>query len=294
MRVTHLGSHYAALRRVTGSLEAVGTSRDEVSSGKRIRRPSDDPTGMSRALQLRAALQLRDQESRNASDGEMWVNIADTNLQSAAEKLQRARELAVRGATFSSADERAGIAEEVAAIRSGLLDIANIRHQGRSVFGGFSSQDAIVNGGGAWSYGGDDGAVTRRIGQSEVVQVNVTADDVFGFTAGRDVFSVLDDFEAALRAGDTPAIDAAIDEIDTGLDGVMSSLTQLGAVGARIESANETILENIGEIQQQLSSLEDVDLTEAIMELQLNQQQYEAALAAFAQTSQASLVDFLR
>ncbi len=294
MRVTHLGSYHAALQRVTGSLESMAMSRDQVASGKRLRRPADDPTGMSRALELRASLRVSEQERRNADDGQMWVNLADTRLQSAVEKLQRARELAVRGATFSNSDERAGIAAEISAIRDGLVEIANTHHQGRGLFAGFSSGEAVVSTGSGWAYQGDTGAVNRRIGDTEVVQVNVTADDVFGFNAGRDVFSVLDDFEAALLAGDTPAINGAITEIDGAMDTVLTSLAHLGAAGNRIEQAQGTVLEHIGTIQRQLSSLEDVDLTEAIMELQLNQTQYEAALASFAQTSQSSLVDFLR
>jgi flagellar hook-associated protein 3 FlgL len=294
MRVTHLGSYHAALQRVTGSLEAMATSRDQVSSGRRLRRPADDPTGMSRALELRASLRVAGQERRNADDGIMWVNLADARLQNAVEKLQRARELAVRGATFSNADERAGIAAEISAIRDGLVEIANTRHQGRGLFAGFSRQDAIGSTGSGWAYQGDDGTVNRRIGDTEVVEVNVTADDVFGFTAGRDVFSVLDDFETALLAGNAAAINTAIGEIDGAMDTILTSLAHLGAAGSRIESAQTTILERTETIRRQLSAIEDTDLTEAIMELQLNQTQYEAALTAFAHTSQASLVDFLR
>lgn len=294
MRVTHLGSHQASLHRVTSSLEAMATSRDQVSSGKRMLAPSDDPTGMSRALELRATLKVRDQELRNAADGEMWVNLADSKLQDAVERMQRARELAVRGATFTSGDERNGIAAEVAAIRDGLVEIANTRHQGRGLFAGFSSQDAVQNPGGGWTYGGDNGAVNRRVGDTELVQVNVTADEAFGFTSGSDVFTVLDNFEAALLSGDTAGINAAIDEIDGALDTMLGALTNLGAAGARIEQAKGAISSDIATVKSQLSTLEDVDLSEAIMELQLSQMQYEAALSAFSQTSQASLVDFLR
>lgn len=282
------------MHRIKSSLESMASSRDQVSSGKRLLAPSDDPTGMSRALELRAELKVRDQEMRNAEDGEMWINLADSKLQDAVERLQRARELAVRGATFTSVDERSGIATEIAGIRDGLVEIANTRHQGRGLFSGFSSQDAVENPGSGWTYGGDDGAVKRRIGDTELVQVNVTADETFGFSSGRDVFTVLDDFEAALLNGDTAAINTAIDEIDGALDTMLGSLATLGASGARIEQAKEAIASDVVAVRGQLSTLEDADLSEAIMELQLSQMQYEAALSAFAQTSQASLVDFLR
>jgi flagellar hook-associated protein 3 FlgL len=294
MRITHFGSYHAALQRVTGSSAATATARDPVTSGRRLSRPADDPTGMSRALELRAALRVAQQERRNADDGVMWVNLADTRLQNAVEKLQRAREVAGRGATFSNGDEHTGIAAEIAAIRDGIVEIANAQHQGRRLFAGLSSRDAVVTTCSGWTYQGDDGVVNRRISDTELVRVNVTADEVFGFTSGRDVFSVLDDFETALLAGDTAGINGAIGEIDGAMNTILTSLAHLGAAGDRIKSAQNTILERTETIHRQLSALEDADLTDAIMELQLDQTQYEAALAAFANASRASLVDFLR
>ncbi len=294
MRVTHLGSYQAALHRITSTLEAAAGAQDRVATGKRIQRSSDDPTGMAQALELRAALGVREQERRNATDGEMWVNLADSKLQGAVEALQRARELAVRGATFTSNDERAAIAVEIASLREALVEIANTRHQERGVFAGYSTQDAIAKVGGVWTYQGDNGQVTRRIGDRELVAVNVTADEAFGFTAAKDVFTVLDDLEAALLAGDTQLISGAIDEIDASSETMLTSLATLGAAGTRIETAQAKILESIGSVQAQLGALEDVDLSEAILELQMTETAYQAALAAFARSQQSSLVDFLR
>jgi flagellar hook-associated protein 3 FlgL len=294
MRVTHLGSHQAAVHRLTGSLSDFAATQDRLSTGKRLRRASDDPTGMARALELRASLRTRDHELRNADDGTMWVNLADTRLQSAVEHLQRARELAVRGATFTNADERNAIAREVESLRAGMVELANTRHQGRGLFAGFSTNDAVENVGGVWTYQGDAGQVNRRIGEAEVVSVNVTGDVAFGFTSGKDVFTVLDDFEAALVANDTSGIEAAIAELDTSMSTVLESLATLGATGSRIGSAHNRIMDDIGAIKSQLSNVEDVDLAEAVMDLQMQESAYQAALAAFARSSQSSLVDFLR
>ena len=294
MRVTHLGTYQASLERITGRLEAFSSSQGQVASGRRMQRPSDDPTGMGRALELRAALRTRDQELRNASDGEMWVNLADTRLQSVIEHLQRARELAVRGATFTNHDERSAIAREVASLTEGVAAHANARHQGRALFAGFSQNDAVEKIGGTWTYTGDAGSVNRRIGEDEVVAVNVTGNDAFGFATGRDIFTVLDDFQAALSSNDTAGIEAAIADLDGALSTVLDATTTLGAAGARIERATARIGQEIGTLKSALSSVEDVDLTEAMMNLQMQETAYQAALAAFARSNQSSLVDFLR
>ena len=294
MRVTHLGQHHAALARITGSLSDFAAAQNQAASGKRLHRPSDDPSAMAQALELRASLGTSEQAARNADDGELWVNLADTKLQSAIDQLQRAKELAIRGATFTNADERAAIAAEVVQLRETLVSLANTHHQGRGLFSGFDAGDAVAKVAGTWTYQGDAGQVNRRIGDTEVVAVNVTAYEAFGFSGGKDVFTVLDDLETALISNDQSGIDAGINEVQASMDTVLNNLTTLGAVGARIEGAQLRIGEDISNIRAQLSALEDVDLAEAVMEMQLQESAYTAALSAFARTGQTSLVDFLR
>lgn len=294
MRVTHLSQHHTAMSRITGGLAAMTKAEQQVASGKRITRASEDPSAMSRALELRAKQRSHEQEMRNIADGQRWINIADLELQSAVDKLHRARELAIRGANSTNRADRDSIASEVAALRDGILAIANSRQQGRGVFAGFATDDAVTRVGGVWTYTGDSGQVMRRVSEERQVQINVTAFDAFGFAAGRDVFSVLDDLETALLTDDAAGIDAAIDEIAGSTDVVLESLTVVGTSGRRIEEAQFDALAKIENVRAEISDLEDVDLAEALLELSLNETAYQAAMAAFARTSQASLVDFLR
>jgi flagellar hook-associated protein 3 FlgL len=294
MRVTHIGNYRAALDRISSTSSGAGVARNQLSSGKRFTRASEDPTGMSRALELRASLRAREQEGRNATDGQMWVNLTDGKLQTTVDRLQRLKELAVRAATFTNTDERTAIAAEVGQIRETIVEVANSRHQGRGVFAGFSSNDAVQKVGGVWTYQGDTGRVNRRIGDTETVVVNLTGDDAFGFNGPKDVFTTLDDFEAALLSNDTTGIDAAIAEIDDNISTVLTALTTIGAAGNRIENAQTRILDDTATISAQLSEVEDMDLAEAALDMQMNESAYQAALAAFAQSTRASLVDFLR
>lgn len=294
MRVTHLGTHYAALSRIAGSLSEFASAQEKAASGKRIQRPSDDPTSMAKALAMRAAVRSSEQAMRNADDGELWVNLADSKLQSAVSQLQRAKELAIRGATFTNADERSAIAAEIAQLRETVVELANTHHQGRGLFSGFDAADAVARAAGTWTYQGDAGQVNRRIGDSEVVTVNVTAFDAFGFGGAKDVFTVLDDLETALLTNDQSGIDTGISEVQSSMETVLTTLTGLGAVGARIEGAKVRISDDIAALRAQISNVEDVDLAEAVLEMKLQETAYTAALSAFARSTQSSLVDFLR
>lgn len=294
MRVTHLGAHHSALNRIGTRLSEYAVSQERLATGKRLTRPSDDPTGMNRALELRATLNAKEQESRNATDGKMWMDLADSKLQDVVSQIQRARELAVRGATYIGTTEREAIAQEISHLRDDIVSLANSQHQGRGLFSGFSSGDAVEKVAGSWSYVGDAGQINRRVGENEVVTINVTADVAFGFSSGNDIFTVLDNLEIALYADDTANIENAIAGLDTSLDTTLGGLGVIGARTNQIETAIARSANDVLTITEQLSSLEDVDIAEAVMDLQLQQTAYEAALAAFAQSSQTSLLDFLR
>lgn len=294
MRVTHLGAHQAAVSRLGTRLSEFAATQQRLSTGKRLTRPSDDPIGMNRALELRATLSAREQEGRNAADGQMWLDLADTKLQDVVSQIQRARELAVRGATYIGSQERAAIALEISHLRDDIVGLANSQHQGRGLFSGFSSGDAVQKVGGVWTYAGDSGQINRRVGENEIVTINVTADVAFGFSAGNDIFSVLDDLEAALYADDTAGVETGIAGLDSSLQTVLGGLGIIGAKTNQIESAAGRTIHEIQTITEQLATLEDVDIAEAVMELELQQTAYEAAMAAFARSTQTSLVDFLR
>lgn len=295
MRVTNRMMVQSSVRRMTERLAAFERTQKTLATGKRIHTASDDVAGMNRALSVRAGLAANAQAKRNAEDGAMWVELADTRLASVVDGLQRVRELAVtaRNAT-ANGEQLDAIANEVAELKEVFLSAANSRHRGRPLFAGFSGSDAVASVGGVWTYQGDDGAITRRISDSDVVTINVTADDVFGFTDGEDLFTVLDDFEARLRSGDQSGVGASIDALDRAMGRVLEARSRLGAAGSRIESARFRADAEEVQLRTQLSAVEDVDIAEAVMELQMQEVSYQAAQGALAKALQPSLAAFLR
>jgi flagellar hook-associated protein 3 FlgL len=287
------------VRRLNLRLDRVATTQTELATGRRIQVPSDDPAGTNRVLLLQSDLKARTQEQRNAEDGETWVNLGDSKLQDANTLLQRANELAQRGAQTIGQDERDAIAAELTQIRDQLVGIANSKHLGRGLFAGYSSGDAVTfdSTTNQWQYTGtaSPAPVSRRISQSESVDVNVLADDAFGFSKGpgQDVFSVLDTLAADVRSGNLDGVDAGIGGIETSSNTLLSSVASLGATQNRIDSALTRNLSDQQSLKAQMSDVEDVDMAEAIMNLQTQQVAYQATLGALAKAIQPSLVDFL-
>lgn len=296
MRITTEMVVNNSLHRLSARLERYERTQSQLATGNRMLNPSDDPSGTGRALSLRASQRSREQEARNASDAESWLALADSQMQAAVERIQRVRELAVRGASSLNNAERRAIAEEVSRIRGEMESIANARHRGRPLFSGYQDVPAVAKIDGQWVYQGDDGVITRRVGEQDVVPVNVTAAEVFGFgAAGGDVFSLLDDLENALRGPDAAAaMSAGLEGIDAVRQRIGDAQAKIGANTNWVESARRRSGDALMAIRGQLAEVADVNLAEAVMELQVQEVAYTATLQALSRALPPSLVSFMR
>ena len=295
MRVSNQQIVSAALNQVQAQLPALMRAESRLSTGQRVSAPSDDPPAAASILLLQAATQANAQERLNAEDGQAWVNGTDNQLQQAAAILQRVRDLAVEAGSNVSPSTSTAIATEITSIRDQLVAIANSQQQGRGLFSGFAGGAAVTRVAGAWTYTGDTGAIQRRVGDQNQLTVNVTGDQVFGFSAGagQDVFTMLDNLASQVSAGNAIAVSASIAPVDAALNRVNQGLAQVGSAGNRIAQALALNLSTGETIKSQLSAVQDVDLTEATMNLQTQQVAYQAALGALSKVLGPSLLDFI-
>lgn len=302
MRVTNEMMVTASLRRLSTRLERYESTQARLGSGQQMLAPSDNPSGASRALGLRATQRAREQEQRNGQEALNWLANSDGQLLSGVNRLQRARDLAVRGAGSVAADERAALAAELRSVRDELVSIANTRVGGRPVFSGFSDADPVRFDGASWVYQGDSGQTQRRVGEQDVVTINVTAGDAFGFDAEaadgtgatRNTLRILDDLIAQMDAGDETGIRASIGALDGARERLTDVLGRIGSTMNWVQSAMERSDASLTALRLELAEVEDVNIAEAIMELQTQEVAYEATLGALGRALPASLISFLR
>ena len=283
--------------RVLGNLQQnlarVGQLQEQMSSGKLLNRPSDSPTGTVSAMQLRTEMRGLDQYSRNADDGLSWLSTVDSTLTTALPQVTRVRDLTLQGmsaGTGSTPQAREALAAEVQAIRDSLIATSNTTYLGRPVFGGTTSGAVAFNPDG--SYAGNENPVMRTIGEGEPIQVDANGVTVFG-TGDEQLFTVLQNIADDLRSN--PAdLAANLDLLDTASKRIMTQLADVGARYNRVEQTKQSGLDRQISLRSQLSEIEDIDLPATIMEMQMQQSAYEAALGASAKVIQPSLMDFLR
>jgi flagellar hook-associated protein 3 FlgL len=299
--IGRVGSHQMVRNFLAGMDDnnvRVAEVQRQLTTGKRVNNPSDDPVGLGLALGIRHDLDAVRAWSQNIADSRSWLSATDSALGNHLEILQRAHELSVQGANGSlSAEARSMIATEMRALRDQVAETGNASLGGRYLFGGTRTDrapfDPTVPGPVAPV---DTGLLNREVGQGQVMSVNVTADRVLGPGGGTpDVFQTLSDIADALDAGDLNAVGrTGLDRLDAHMDNINSLRGEVAAKINRVElTSSRFAIDDIAR-QDQLAQIEDTDMAQAIMELRTRENVLQASLAVGARVIQPSLVDFLR
>lgn len=291
-RITQRSLTQTSLAGLQANLARFQATQARLSSGRAIQRPSDSPTGTMAALRLRSDVARYSQLDRNADDGLARLGTTDNALQDGLSVLRRARDAVLTGANAAtSGTAREALAQQVAGLREELLAVANTRYLQEPVFAGTAGTAAAYDASG--TYQGDSGAVNRTIAPGVKVAVNVTGTDAFG-PPGDDVFAVLDDIVEDLRNNPSDLSTTDLDRLDAGYLRLQNALASVGSRYHQIEIMQERNRANQLETETQLSEVEGVDLPATIVELQLQEVAYQAALGATAKLLQPTLMDFLR
>jgi flagellar hook-associated protein 3 FlgL len=293
MRISQQQLVTSSLEQVRVRLEALAKAQSVASTGRAVQKPSDDPGKAGGILGLQASQKAREQEAKNADNANTWVSLADAKLQQASQAIQRVRDLAVRASSSLQPSERDAIAVEMTGLRDELVGIANSQNAGQGLFAGTAGGTAVAQVAGSWTYVGNQGQVTRRVGDNETVTVNSTGDQIFGFSAGDNTFQMIDDIVGLLQSGNATGVSSAITRLDSALQRVLGGAAQVGAVGSRIERVTGRNATERTAIKSELSDLQDADMVDALSELKLQETGYQATLTAMARVLQPSLADFL-
>jgi flagellar hook-associated protein 3 FlgL len=206
----------------------------------------------------------------------------------------RVRELTVQALNGANTDEsRTALANEIDNIRQTLIGQANTKYMNRPVFGGTTPGGVAYDDTGKWV--GNDNQTTRTVGPNAKVRIEITGREAFGKDGDpTELFGVLSSLSQAIRNDDHAAMETGLNNLDSAHELLKSALSDVGARYNRVTQMKQSADDHLLSVSSQLSDIEDVDLPKAIMELQIQQTSYQAALAATARVIQPSLIDFLR
>jgi flagellar hook-associated protein 3 FlgL len=319
MRITEQMSTAATLNGLQSTYSNLSSLQAQLSSGRQITKPSDNPSGTVTALELRSQVAQSTQFQTNANAATSWLSQVDSTMQSVNKELQSARSLVVQGLNSGTADtgSNAALASDIDGIKASLLNLANSTQLGRPVFGGTTAgaqafaltpvSPATTPPTTAVTYAGNTGSIVKDVGPATSVQVNQLGTDVFG-ADGSNVFDALTAISKALKAGTLssssaiPVTSATASSATTDPLAALDSALSLsetaqateGSASDQVQAAQGNVTNNVLQYQTQLSTLQDVDVANMAISVQSANTAYDAALATTAKISQTSLLSYLQ
>ncbi|MFC0559285.1 flagellar hook-associated protein FlgL [Halalkalibacter alkalisediminis] len=146
MRVTQMMLSQSSLRNINQGYNRLASIQDQLSTGKKITRASQDPVVAMKGMRYRSQVTEVEQFKRNLSEAYNWMDTADATLDKGTEVLQRIRELATQAAndTYNPA-ERANMAKEVQQLREHLESLGNMKNSNKYIFNGTNTTNPPIS-----------------------------------------------------------------------------------------------------------------------------------------------------
>ncbi|GAB97488.1 flagellar hook-associated protein 3 FlgL [Kineosphaera limosa] len=297
LRITQNSMNRTQMAGLNTSLGRLQQTQEQLTTGKRLNRPSDDPVGTVSALRFRSEQSQLAQFGRNIADGLDRLGMADNTLTQTNNMTQRIRVQTVAALNGTNGpDQLKAYAAEIRELRAGLLQQANSSYAGVSLFGGTSSNDVAFHTT-TGSFLGNDDPVMRTISEAadEAGQLNVgvSGQEAFGSALEADT-GALDALATAIENGDLDGMRAGLEAVDNLRDNILNVQATVGARVNRLQGLVELNGRQDDASKIALSKVEDTDFQQAAMDLGVQSASYQAALAASAKVIQPSLMDFLR
>jgi len=307
MKATQVTTYRSLQNFLDRTSNRLSTLQLQAATGKKLNRPSDDPTAISPVLSARTQIQASDRYIETIATGLDRVNNMDGYLDGIGNTMIRLKEIAIASVNgaLSPADMET-YASEVRQLRESLMADANANVDGKYLFAGFEEKTPpfIVNpaydpalydpaNDATWpvTYQGDQGVVEFEIAPNELIAVNITGDRLM--QAPVDVFGLVTQLEEALSANDPVAVSALIDPLENAANQIRGERSLKGNIGKRLEVAGSQMEKIKIDMEAFRSRFEDADILETITQLQQQQQSFEAALNVTGKVSALSILDYI-
>ena len=296
MRVTHSMQHLQLLRNLRNNNSGILEWQNRLATGRRIHKPGDDPVGVGYYMRYNTEINRTNEFLENANTALGYLSTMDEMMQQANDVLKRARVLVQQAATGTTADDgRQHIASEIRQLKEQLVLIGNSSYSGRYLFNGQKTDQRPYSLTDPANDKTDRGVYYLNVSPFVSVPVSISGEEIFGEAGAADnAFRVFDDILDHLNNNQLDQLAADMEKIDVLADRINSVWAEIGARTNRFELVKERINDQLVSLKELRSAVGDVDMAEALIELQQRENVLQASLAIGARILQVSLVDYIR
>jgi len=309
MRATQTTTYRSLQTFLDRTSDKLATLQLQAATGKRMNRPSDDPTAISPVLSARTQIKASDRYIETIETGLDRIDGMDGYLDSIENSLVRLKEISIASVNGSLSDkDMQTYADEVHQLRESLLDDANAQIDGKYLFAGFAEKTQPFTFNLATPavppvlYNGDNGTLEFEISPNELIDVNISGNGLMmgdfdndGTTdpGAVDIFSLVTNLEQELQANNPAGIEALMDPLETAANQVRGQRSLKGNIGHRLEIARDHMEQIKIDMETFRSRFEDADILETITNLEKQQQSFQAALSVTGKVSELSILDYI-
>lgn len=320
MRMSTSMIYQQNLSGVTNNQSLWMQSGQQLSSGKRVLYPSDDPLAASQAVMISQSMSENSQYALARTFARQNISMEETVLRSAADGIKDMKTLIVNAGDGTISDnDRDSLATQLQGLKDQLLSQANSTDgNGRFIFAGFANDKApFVEQGGKVVYQGSSSAIEQKVDANRTMTVGHTGSSIFMSLTSNikpepddspSETNVFESIDMALKALKTPLqgadeatreqVTAALDKATRGLDNsynnVLSTNAVLGTQLQELDVLDSIGIENNTANQNQLTALVDADVVEAISSYYMQQAALQASYKTFSDMQGMSLFQINR
>ncbi len=292
MRVTQSMITRSLLQSINQLRESMDTIQSSIATGRQITKASDDPQGYLQGTRFKLAISRNEQYLKNIDSAKSWINETLTALDDLHMFVMDAKEIAIQGADISSSGIRSSLATNVDKIIDDVVATSNKSYLDRNLFAGTKTQGVtpFEYDGTTVSYNGNSSTLTRQIGESLNVEINVTGTQL----NSTGMFDALIDLRDALQNNDTDAIQTALNDLGDAADDLSALSTALGSITNQLDLSQQHLEAANVNLEGYLSKIEDTDVAEAITQYNNREIAYQAALMTTSRAMQLNIMEFIK
>lgn len=277
------------LRNLSNNYDKLNKYMEQLHTGKKITRPSEDPVVAMKGMGYRSEVSKIEQYKNNVGEAQNWMDNSDEALDKMSKALERLYDLSVQGSTDSySEKERINMAKEAEQLKEHLKDIANTKVGGKYIFNGIQTDQSPIE-----KENRNNDSVFIEVASGTKLQVNVLPEDILG-EDNSGLFATVEDFIHALNDNERDNIEKSIGELQAQMDNVVNARADLGARMNRLDLIEDRLGHQEIVAKKMMSNNEDIDYEVVITQLITQESILRASLSAGSRTIQPTLLDFLR
>ncbi len=292
---TFISTTLANVQKSTANMSRL---QEQISTGKRVNRASDDPAAARKILSLRSEDLSLDQYASNIQTATQALDYSASSLQSTSDILQRITELTMQGVS-SSTDQggRTIIANEINQLLETIMQSANSKRLGRYTFAGtktttepFVTTRDSSGKISAVTYQGNREVIEYNVGPNTNSVVNLTGDEVFMST---NLFQAIIRVRDNLESGSISFAQNELTNLDNAQQTVLNSIAKAGGISSTLQLTANRIEDTKLSLQEVMASAESADIAELVLKLTEQQSIFEASLSSGSYIFKTSILNYL-